>query len=59
MDNTTAQDVINSKCPFVGCYYIAETELQLTDHLRKFHSKRALARLSAWFSTRYGGRKID
>jgi len=47
------------KCPIIGCLFTTYNRLELVAHLRHSHTKKSLARVVAWYSEKFGLRKIE
>jgi hypothetical protein len=47
------------RCPIIGCLFTTYSRIELVAHLHRFHSKKSLARVVAWYSERYRLRKIE
>jgi hypothetical protein len=47
------------RCPIIGCFFTTYNRLELVAHLRHSHTKKSLARVVAWYSEKFGLRKIE
>lgn len=47
------------RCPIIGCLFTSYKRLELIEHLQRFHSKKSLARVVAWYYEKFMQRKLE